>query len=49
MVTAGALTDLAGPRWTYVLASALLGLASTTAFVLFRVRADFVEPARSSL
>jgi MFS family permease len=49
MVAAGALTELAGPRWTYVLASALLGLASMTAFVLFRVRADIVEPAPSSL
>jgi MFS family permease len=36
MVTAGALTELAGPRWTYGLASALLALAGLTAFVLFR-------------
>ena len=39
MVTAGALTEAAGPRWTYGLASALLLCASATAFVLFRVRA----------
>jgi MFS family permease len=39
MVTAGALTEAAGPRWTYGLASALLVCASATAFVLFRVRA----------
>jgi MFS family permease len=47
MVAAGALTELAGPRWTYGLASALLALASMTAFVLFRVRAvsGTVEPA----
>jgi len=47
MVAAGALTELAGPRWTYGLASALLVLASGTAFVLFRVRAvpGNVEPA----
>jgi MFS family permease len=36
MVTAGALTEVAGPRWTYGLASALLVLASVTAFALFR-------------
>jgi MFS family permease len=47
MVTAGALTEIVGPRWTYGLASALLGLASLTAFVLFRMRAvtGTVEPA----
>jgi MFS family permease len=47
MVAAGALTELTGPRWTYGLASALLGLASLTAFVLFRLRpvAGTVEPA----
>ncbi|HEV7641604.1 MAG TPA: MFS transporter [Gaiellaceae bacterium] len=38
MVTAGALTEIAGPRWTYGLASALLVVASATAFVLFRAR-----------
>lgn len=38
MVAAGALTELAGPRWTYGLASSLLVLASATAFVLFRAR-----------
>jgi MFS family permease len=38
MVAAGALTELAGPRWTYVLASLLLAFASITAFVLFRAR-----------
>jgi hypothetical protein len=37
MVSAGALVEGAGPRWTYVLASALLVLGSATAFVLFRV------------
>ncbi|HXK14088.1 MAG TPA: MFS transporter [Gaiellaceae bacterium] len=47
MVTAGALTEAAGPRWTYGLASALLVLASVTAFVLFRARpaTGSVEPA----
>jgi MFS family permease len=47
MVAAGALTELAGPRWTYVLAAALLVVASATAFVLFRVRpvSGAVEPA----
>jgi DHA3 family macrolide efflux protein-like MFS transporter len=38
MVAAGALTEAAGPRWTYVLASVALVLASGTAFVLFRAR-----------
>jgi ENTS family enterobactin (siderophore) exporter len=47
MVAAGALTELAGPRWTYGLASALLVLASVTAFMLFRARPvqSAVEPA----
>jgi MFS family permease len=47
MVAAGALTKLAGPRWTYGLASALLVLASATAFALFRARPvqGAVEPA----
>jgi MFS family permease len=36
MVAAGALTELAGPRWTYGLASILLVFASAIAFVLFR-------------
>jgi MFS family permease len=47
MVAAGALTELAGPRWTYALAAASLGVASATAFVLFRVRpvSGAVEPA----
>jgi MFS family permease len=47
MVAAGALTELAGPRWTYVLAAASLGVASATAFVLFRVLpvSGAVEPA----
>jgi MFS family permease len=47
MVTAGALTEVAGPRWTYGVASALLVLASATAFVLFRVRhaSGAAEPA----
>jgi MFS family permease len=47
MVTAGALTEAAGPRWTYVLASVLLVVASATAFVLFRLRQGVgaVEPA----
>jgi hypothetical protein len=42
MVAAGALTELAGPRWTYGLAAASLVLASATAFVLFRARAGAV-------
>jgi MFS family permease len=47
MVAAGALTELAGPRWVYGLAAALLVVASATAFVLFRVRpvSGAVEPA----
>jgi hypothetical protein len=47
MVAAGALTEFAGPRWTYGLASALLLLASVTAFMLFRARPvqSAVEPA----
>jgi MFS family permease len=47
MVTAGALTEVAGPRWTYGVASAVLVLASATAFVLFRVRqpSGAAEPA----
>jgi MFS family permease len=47
MVTAGALTELAGPRWVYGLAAALLVVASATAFVIFRVRpvSGAVEPA----
>jgi DHA3 family macrolide efflux protein-like MFS transporter len=36
MVAAGALTDLAGARWTYGVASAFLGTASVTALVLSR-------------
>lgn len=36
MVAAGALTELAGPRWTYVVASALLGAGGFTALVLSR-------------
>jgi len=47
MVTAGALTELAGPRWVYGLAAALLVGASATAFVIFRVGpvSGAVEPA----
>ncbi|MDX6426519.1 MAG: hypothetical protein QOD52_1924 [Gaiellaceae bacterium] len=47
MVTAGALTEVAGPRWTYGVASTVLVLASATAFVLFRVRqpSGAAEPA----
>lgn len=40
MVTAGALTKFAGPRWTYGFASALLVCASAAAFLLFRVRSQ---------
>lgn len=41
MVSAGALTTAAGPRWTYVLAAAFIAAASATAFVfLHRVRAQ---------
>ena len=36
MVVAGALLSAWGPRWTYVIAAALLGLASLTAAVLSR-------------
>jgi MFS family permease len=45
MVAAGALTKVAGPRWTYVLAAALLACASAAAFVLFRARRLLPEPA----
>ena len=47
MVTAGALTDLEGPRWVYGLAAALLVVASATAYVIFRVGpvSGTVEPA----
>jgi MFS family permease len=47
MVTAGALTAAAGPRWTYGLAAACLALASMSAFVLFRARPvpGTIEPA----
>ncbi len=31
LVSAGALTDSVGPRWTYVVAAGLLGLGSLTA------------------
>jgi MFS family permease len=37
MVGAGALLETVGPRWTYVLASALLAAGSLTAFTLFRL------------
>jgi MFS family permease len=36
MVAGGALTDAAGPRWTYVLAATLLGAGSLTAAALAR-------------
>jgi len=36
MVTSGAIVESAGPRWTYVLCAILLGLASTSAYVLSR-------------
>ena len=36
MVAAGALTNLAGARWTYGVAAALLATASVTAFALSR-------------
>jgi len=36
MVAAGALTELSGPRWTYVVAAALLGAGGFTALVLSR-------------
>lgn len=45
MVAAGALTQLAGPRWTYGLASALLVVASATAFALFRGKRVLAAPA----
>lgn len=45
MLAAGALTQLAGPRWTYGLASALLVVASVTAFALFRGRRVLAAPA----
>jgi MFS family permease len=45
MVAAGALTELAGPRWTYGLASLLLVFASATAFMLFRVHRLSTAPA----
>jgi MFS family permease len=36
MVSAGALTEAAGPRWTYVIAAALISCGSVTALVLAR-------------
>jgi MFS family permease len=36
MVSAGALTESVGPRWTYVLASAFIAAGGATAFVLLR-------------
>jgi MFS family permease len=36
MVAAGALTDLAGPRWTYAVASVFLASGSVTAYLLSR-------------
>ena len=45
MVAAGALTQMAGPRWTYGLASALLVVASVTAFALFRGKRVLAAPA----
>jgi len=36
MVASGALTELAGPRWTYVVAAALLGAGGFAALVLAR-------------
>ena len=36
MVSAGALTESVGPRWTYALASAFLGAGGITAFALLR-------------
>jgi MFS family permease len=45
MVAAGALTNLAGPRWVYVLAAALLVCASASAFVLFRAKRVVTAPA----
>ncbi len=36
MVASGALTEVAGPRWTYVVASALLGAGGFAALVLSR-------------
>jgi MFS family permease len=36
MVASGALTEVAGPRWTYVVASALLGAGGYAALVLSR-------------
>jgi MFS family permease len=45
MVAAGALTNLAGPRWVYVLAAALLVCASASAFALFRAKRVVTAPA----
>lgn len=45
MFAAGALTQVAGPRWTYGLASALLVIASATAFALFRGKRVPAAPA----
>ena len=46
MVAAGALTELAGPRWTYVVAAALLGAGGFAALVLSRGIASEAELAR---
>lgn len=45
MFAAGALTKMAGPRWTYGLASALLVVASAAAFALFRGKRVLAAPA----
>jgi MFS family permease len=46
MVAAGALTELAGPRWTYVVAAALLGAGGFAALVLSRGISGEAELAR---
>jgi MFS family permease len=46
MVAAGALTEVAGPRWTYVIAAALLGAGGFAALVLSRGIPAEAEVAR---
>jgi MFS family permease len=46
MVAAGALTEVAGPRWTYVVAAALLGAGGFAALVLSRGIPAEAEVAR---
>jgi predicted anti-sigma-YlaC factor YlaD len=47
MVSAGALTNAAGPRWVYAIAAALLACGSVTAFSLSRGIRSEAQAAQS--